>query len=132
MRTARADAPATHFLGVRLTTEEESLLEQFRSANELRNRSEAVRALVHGATEARPEAVRVPASLRNRLEEFVEEGYASDLDAAVTVVLTLGLSEAGRIHGEQWKALRDSARTSSSRRGERERADREGRGLLRR
>jgi Arc/MetJ-type ribon-helix-helix transcriptional regulator len=130
VRTARAEAPATCFLGVRLTLEEESLLEQFRTTNELPNRSEAVRALVRGATDARPADVSVPATLRNELEELIEDGYARDMDSAVTLVLTLGMGELGRIHAERLAALRDHARNSSSRREGRRRADREGRGLL--
>jgi Arc/MetJ-type ribon-helix-helix transcriptional regulator len=130
--TARPDTPATRFLGVRLTQEEESLLERYRSTNELANRSEAVRALVRGATEARPADVSVPSTLRNELEELVEDGYVRDLDSAVTLVLTLGLGEVGRIHAERLAALREHARTSAERREGRRRADREGRGLLRR
>jgi Arc/MetJ-type ribon-helix-helix transcriptional regulator len=130
VRTARAEPPATRFLGVRLTAEEESLLEQFRTTNELPNRSEAVRALVRGATEERPAEVSVPTTLRNELEELVEDGYASDLDGAVTLVLNLGLGEVGRIHAERLAALRDHARSSAGRRDGRRRADREGRGLL--
>jgi len=130
VRTVRADAPATRFLGVRLTLEEEALLEQFRTSNELRTRSEAVRALVRGASEPRPADVAVPATLRNELEEIVEDGYSRDLDSAVTLVLTLGLSELGRIHAERLAALREHARSSAGRRENRRRADREGRGLL--
>jgi Arc/MetJ-type ribon-helix-helix transcriptional regulator len=115
---------------VRLTLEEESLLEQFRTTNELSNRSEAVRALVRGATDARPADVSVPATLRNELEELVEDGYARDLDSAVTLLLTLGLGEVGRIHGERLAAMRDHARSTAGRREGRRRADREGRGLL--
>jgi Arc/MetJ-type ribon-helix-helix transcriptional regulator len=130
VRTARAEAPATRFLGVRLTLEEESLLEQFRSENDLANRSEAIRALVRAAAERRPADVAVPETLRNELEELVEDGYARDLDSAVTLVLTLGLGEVGRIHAERLAALRDHARASAGRRESRRRADREGRGLL--
>lgn len=130
VRTARAEAPATRFLGVRLTVEEESLLEQFRSTNELPNRSEAVRALVRRATDAHPAEIPVPTTLRNELEEIVEDGYTRDLDSAVTLVLTLGLGELGRIHAERLAALRDHARSSAGRREGRRRADREGRGLL--
>jgi Arc/MetJ-type ribon-helix-helix transcriptional regulator len=130
VRTARADSPASRFLGVRLTFEEETLLERFRETNELPNRSEAVRALVRGAAEARPADVTVPDTLRNELEELVEDGYAGDLDSAVTLVLTLGLGEVGRIHAERLAALRDHARSSAGRREGRRRADREGRDLL--
>jgi hypothetical protein len=130
VRTARADAPAIRFLGVRLTLEEESLLEQFRSTNELPNRSEAVRALVRGATDAHSANITVPVTLRNELEEIVEDGYARDVDSAAALILTLGLGELGRIHAERLAALREHARSSAGRREGRRRADREGRGLL--
>ena len=130
MRNARADAPATRFLGVRLTVEEESLLELFRTSNELATRSDAIRALVRAAAQSRPADVAVPTTLRNELDELVEDGYVRDLDSAVTLVLTLGLSELGRIHAERLAALRDHARSTAGRRESRRRADREGRGLL--
>jgi Arc/MetJ-type ribon-helix-helix transcriptional regulator len=130
VRTARANRPVTHFLGVRLTLEEEALLEQYRTSNELPNRSEAVRALVRAASEPRPAAISVPTTLRNELEDLVEDGYVQDLESAVTLVLNLGLGEVGRIHAERLAALRDHARNSAGRRENRRRADREGRGLL--
>jgi Arc/MetJ-type ribon-helix-helix transcriptional regulator len=120
----------THFLGVRLTLEEAALLDQYRTSNELPNRSEAVRALVRGATEARPAEIAVPPTLRNELEDLVEDGYVQDLESAVTLALNLGLGEVGRIHAERLAALRDHARNSAGRRENRRRADREGRGLL--
>jgi hypothetical protein len=130
VRTARADRPATHFLGVRLTLEEEALLEQFRTSNELPTTSEAVRALVRAVSDTGPAEIAVPPTLRNELEELVEDGYAQDLASAVTLVLNLGLGEVGRIHAERLAALRDHARSSAGRRENRRRADREGRGLL--
>jgi len=132
VRTARADAPATHFLGVRLTTEEESLLEKFRTEHGLANRSDAVRAFLHGAVEPRALPIELPATLRNELEELVEDGYAHDLDGAIVLVLTLGIRELARTHAEHVPSLRDRARSSGERREGRRRADREGRGLLRR
>lgn len=132
MRTARANAPATHFLGVRLTTEEESLLERFQTDHELPSRSEAVRKLVRSASEAKTEAVELPAALRTELEELVEDGYARDLDGAIALVLTLGIRELARTHDEHVPALRERARSANERRAGRRRADREGRGLLRR
>ena len=130
MRNARDQAPATHFLGVRLSAEEESLLEQFRTANELSNRSEAVRALVRGAGGAPVDSVELPVTLRAELEEIVEDGYARDLDGAIAIVLNLGLGELVRTHAERLPALRERARSTSARRKDRHRADREGRGLL--
>jgi HPt (histidine-containing phosphotransfer) domain-containing protein len=129
VRNARA-APATHFLGVRLTTEEESLLEQFRTANDLPDRSAAVRALLRSAGGAPASDVELPATLRAELEEVVEEGYAGDLNGAIATVLNLGLGELTRTHTDRMAALRDHARSSADRRKDRRRADREGRGLL--
>jgi len=130
VRNARTAAPAAYFLGVRLSTEEGSLLEQFRTANELPNRSDAVRALVRGAGGAPVNSVELPATLRAELEEIVEDGYARDLDSAIAIVLNLGLGELARTHAERMPALRDRARSTSERRRDRRRADREGRGLL--
>lgn len=131
MRTARADAPATHFLGVRLTAEEESHLEKFRTDHELTTRSDAVRALVHAAVEGpSTAAIEIPPALRNELEELVEDGYARDLEGAAALVLTLGIRELARTHTEHVPSLRERARASSERRAGRRRADREGRGLL--
>ncbi len=132
MRTARAKAPATHFLGVRLTAEEESLLERFQADHEFPSRSEAVRKLVLGASGAPTGAVELPAALRVELEELVEDGYAHDLDGAIVLVLTLGIRELARTHDEHVPALRERARSAHDRRASRHRADREGRGLLRR
>ncbi len=131
MRTARAETPATHFLGVRLTAEEASLLDRFRSEHELPNRSEAVRELVRHATETpAASAVDLPATLRSELEDLVEDGYARDIEAALGLVVHLGLTELARTHAERLPSLRDSARAARDRRAGRRRADREGRGLL--
>lgn len=130
MRTARATAPATRFLGVRLTAEEESLLERFRQDHELPNRSDAVRELLRGAGGARPPSLDVPVTLRAELEELIEDGYARDLHGALTLAVTLGLGELSRTHTERRRALRDHARASRERSESRRRADREGRGLL--
>ncbi|MGP8072867.1 MAG: hypothetical protein ACLPZM_07045 [Thermoplasmata archaeon] len=129
MRNARA-APAMYFLGVRLTPEETSLLDQFRTTNDLPDRSAAVRALLRRAGGAPAPGVELPATLRAELEEVVEEGYARDLDGAVATVLTLGLGELARTHTERMPAMRDHARSLSERKRDRRRADREGRGLL--
>ncbi len=133
MRTARAHAPATHFLGVRLTSEEESLLERFQTHRNLANRSEAIRELVRqGAEESAPSGVELPATLRAELEEMVEDGYARDIESAVALALTLGIRELALTHAEHVPALRDRARSAHERREDRRRAAREGRGLLRR
>jgi hypothetical protein len=130
VRTARATAPASRFLGVRLTAEEEALLERYRSDHELPNRSEAVRSLVRLAAEEGAATVELPVTLRNELEEIVEDGYARDLESALALVVHLGLGELVRTHAERLPSLRDRARTAAERRAGRRRADREGRGLL--
>jgi hypothetical protein len=117
---------------VRLNLEEASLLERFRTENDLANRSEAVRALVRGTAERRAAYVEIPATLRNEIEEAVEDGYALDLNGAVTLVLNLGVRELARTHRDDVPALREKAASAAERRRDRRRADREGRGLLRR
>jgi hypothetical protein len=117
---------------VRLTLEEESLLERFRTDHELPTRSDAVRALVRGGMETLAPAIEIPTTLRNELEELVEDGYAGDLGSAVALVLTLGIRELARTHAEHVPSLREHARSTSGRRDGRRRVDREGRGLLRR
>jgi hypothetical protein len=129
VRNARA-APASYFLGVRLTSEEVALLDRFQTAHDLANRSEAIRALVNGAAGAAASGVELPVSLEAALEEVVEEGYARDLNGALTAVVTLGLGELARTHHERLPALRERARSAAERRRDRKRADREGRGLL--
>lgn len=132
MRNARADAPASRFLGVRLTAEEEALLDQFRERRHFSNRSEAVRAVVREASTERPRGIELPPTVLGELEELVELGYAPSLDAALSALVQLGLSELTRTHGDGWASLREHARSTHSRREDRKRADREGRGLLRR
>jgi len=130
VRTARATAPATRFLGVRLTAEEESLLERFRSDHDLPSRSDAIRALLREAGSSRAPAPDVPVTLRAELEELVEDGYARDVEGALALAVTLGIGELSRTHTERRGALRDHARQSRERSESRRRADREGRGLL--
>ena len=130
MRNARADAPATRFLGVRLTLEEESLLDGLQRDHGLSTRSEAVRELVRTASEPRPGTVELPPTVLGELEELVEDGYARDLEGAIALVAGLGLSELARTHSDRLPALRERARSVKERREGRRRADREGRGLL--
>jgi len=130
VRNARDDAPATRFLGVRLTTEEQSLLDGFQRDHGLATRSDAVRTLVRTAREPSPESVELPPTLRGELEEVVENGYARDLEGAIALVTSLGLTELARTHAERLPALRERARSVKDRREGRRRADREGRGLL--
>ena len=130
-RTARAGAPATYYLCVRITAEEASRLEQYRTDRQLATRSDAVRALVREAVESTDRsAIEIPTPLKNTLEELVEDGYAGDLESIATLVLTHGIRELSRTYTEDVSALRERARSSSARRAGRRRADREGRGLL--
>lgn len=132
VRSVRNDAGASRFLGVRLTIEEEERLEKFRSARQLRNRSDAVRALVHEGSAESSGRVELPPTVRNEIEELVDDGYAADFAEAVAIVVHLGLDELTRSRGDRWSALREHARTTRDRRAARRDADREGRGLLRR
>jgi hypothetical protein len=132
LRTSRATVPADHFLGVRLTGEEIALLDRFRESRELATRSDAVRALVRAADRLARGVPDLPVGLQSRLEELIEDGYANNLDGALTLVLTYGLDEVGRVHTERLDALRKGARDTAERRQTRRRADREGRGLLER
>ncbi|MGI0132676.1 MAG: hypothetical protein ACREDK_06260 [Thermoplasmata archaeon] len=132
MRTADTAARADHFLGVRLTAEEMERLDRFGRSRDLSHRSDAVRALVRaadGLVAGRPE---LPVGLQTRLEEIVEDGWARDLDGALTLVLTMGLAELSRVHTERAPALRNAARDGANRRAQRHRADRRGAGLLER
>jgi hypothetical protein len=130
VRNVRTDAPATRFLGVRLTSEEESLLDRFQRAQGFSTRSDAVRALVRAASEPQPGSVELPPTLQGELEEIVENGYARDFEGAIALVTSLGLTELARTHAERLPALRERARSVKDRRDGRRRADREGRGLL--
>jgi len=132
VRTARAKALATEFIGVRLTPDELALLERFQTEHGVRNRSEALRTLVRQASEERAGTVPLPATLRNELEELIEDGYANDLDGLVPLVLVSGIRELARTHPSDLATLRDHARSVHQRRVGRRHADREGRGLLRR
>jgi len=115
---------------VRLTSEEESLLDGFQRDHGLSTRSDAVRALVRSASEPEAGSVLVPPTLHGELEELVENGYARDLEGAIALVTSLGLTELARTHSERLPALRERARNVKDRREGRRRADREGRGLL--
>ena len=133
MRTPRSESRADRFLGVRLTPEELERLDQWRIAHGTPSRSEAVRALLGAPDVPRgPGAVELPTSLRAKLEEVVEDGWAASEDGALTLVLTLGLSELERLHGQRLPALRKHAREQSEMTRQRRRVDREGRGLLER
>jgi Arc/MetJ-type ribon-helix-helix transcriptional regulator len=114
---------------VRLTEEEEALLESFRKVREFSNRSEAVRALVRESVEHRELAFELPATLRAEVESLVEDGVVRSRESAIDVLVTLGLGELERTH-DRVNQLRAHARSEATRRETRRRADREGRGLL--
>jgi Ribbon-helix-helix protein, copG family len=133
VRTPRSDTRADRFLGVRLTQSELERLDAWRTAHGNPSRSEAVRALLRGPEPAtEPSAFDVPISLRAKLEEIVEDGWASSVDGALTLVLTMGLGELSKLHTDRLPALRKHARDQSERTRARRRGDREGRGLLER
>ena len=133
MRSARHGTSLERFLGVRLTREEVESLDRFGASLGLSNRSDTIRHLVREARAgpSKP-ALELPTTLHGRLEEAVEDGLASDIDGALTLVVTLGLAELCRLHAERWSALRSAAREAAERRRQRRSADREGRGLLER
>ena len=111
--------PRCTFSGYASPPRKTSLLDQFRTANDLPDRSAAVRALLRSAGGAPAPGVELPATLRAELEEVVEEGYARDLEGAVATVLTLGLGELARTHTERMTAMRDRARSLSERKRDR-------------
>ena len=133
MRTPRSDSRADRFLGVRLTQSELARLDAWRAAHGNPSRSEAVRALLSAPESVTgPSALDVPISLRSKLEEIVEDGWAPSVDGALTLVLTMGLGELTKLHTDRLPALRKHARDQSDRAHARRRGDREGRGLLER
>jgi Arc/MetJ-type ribon-helix-helix transcriptional regulator len=132
MHKSRNQGGATRFFGVRLTEGEIALLDRFREERSLPNRSEAVRAMVRAGAPAAPLSIELPVTLRNELEDLVEDGFATDLDGLVSAILSLGLKELVRTHTEGLPAMREHARATRDRRAGRRRADHEGRGLLER
>jgi len=126
------EVPASRFLGVRLSPEEEARLERYRTDRKLANRSDAVRALLVDASAPRPSAVELPATRRRELEELVEDGYFTSVEAALEHALEVGLRELVANHGTGFSELRRHARELNERSDRRRRADREGRELLRR
>jgi Arc/MetJ-type ribon-helix-helix transcriptional regulator len=126
------DPPAGRFLGVRLTSEEEARLESFRAERGLDNRSEAVRALLRDAAPSRARIAELPATRLRELEELVEDGYFSTVEAAVEYALEAGLRELVANHRDGVPELRKHAREMRERGEKRRRAVREGRELLRR
>lgn len=126
-------SPASRFLGVRLTTEEERRLEQFRAAHQLPNRSEAVRQLLAASSEAPAgTTVELPPTRQRELEGLVEDGFFTSVQAAAEYALEVGLAAIVATHTEGFAALRRHARAVRDEKDQRRRADREGRGLLRR
>jgi hypothetical protein len=130
VRTARELPRSDHFLGVRLTAEEIEQLDRFRTRSGSSTRSDAVRALVRESEKVGAGATEIPVGLLAKLEEVVEDGWVSDLDGAVSLLLTLGLGEFTRLHAERLPKLRQTARDGADRRRDRGQLDRKGRGLL--
>ncbi len=120
------------FLGVRLSSEEEAALERFRAEHQLPHRSAAVRALLATEPPSGAGSVELPVTVRRELEELVEDGYFTSVPAAVEHAVQLALRELVATHGEGFRELRRHARELGERRARQRRADREGRGLLRR
>jgi|SRR5579871_4119377 len=132
MRSADAPASPTAFLGVRLTAEELARLDQFQRSLEYPTRSDAVRALVRAADRLSEEQLELPAALDLELEELAVDGFAGNKDAALAVVLNLGLAELAKTHGERWATLRRAAKDLADRDATRRGAERAGRERLER
>ncbi len=132
VQSAEASRPPTQFLGVRLTSEELDRLDRLRQTLESPTRSDAVRALLRAADRLSEPRLELPAAIEAQLEEVVDDGWASDREGALTLLLNLGLSELARVHAERLPGLHRRARDLGDRSSARRRADREGRGLLER
>ena len=132
MRTADAPASPTAFLGVRLSTEEIERLDRFQREQELPTRSDAVRALVRAAGRISEARLELPAALDLELEELAADGFAGNKDAALAVVLNLGLAELSKTHGERLPAVHRAAKDLGDRSKARRDADRLGRERLER
>lgn len=133
MSSRNTPSSSGRFLGVRLTSEEERRLEEFQTARGLASRSDAVRQLLNEAKGTAPTAaIELPPTRQRELETLVEEGFFSSFQAALEHALEAGLAETVRTHADGVPALRRHARDVRNEKDERRRADREGRGLLRR
>jgi hypothetical protein len=132
VRSAETTSSPTQFLGVRLTSEEIDRLDRLQRELGSPSRSDAVRALVRAADRLSAPRLELPVAVDGQLEEVVDDGWAENRDAALTLVLNLGLSELAKIHGERLPAMHRRARDLGERSAAKRRADREGRGLLER
>jgi hypothetical protein len=132
VRSAHATSTPTAFLGVRLTSEELDRLDRFQRTQECPTRSDAVRALVRAADRLSQDGLELPPSLERELEELAVDGYAGNKDAALAVVLNLGLAELTKTHGDRMSGLRRNARELRDRKAARDGADREARERLER
>jgi hypothetical protein len=117
---------------VRLSREELSTLDRYGESQGVTHRSDAVRRLIRSALEPPRQTPELPVSLQSQLEELVAQGWASDLDAALTLVLTRGLEQLSEVIDERFAVFERTARSLADKRAQRRRADREGRGLLER
>jgi Arc/MetJ-type ribon-helix-helix transcriptional regulator len=122
----------SRFFGVRLSPEENAHLESYRVEHQLPNRSEALRDLLKAGGAAGTTAVELPVTRLRELEQLVEDGYFTSVAAALESALEVGLRELIASHRDGLAELRRYAREMRVRRDGRTRADREGRGLLRR
>ena len=132
MHSAEAPTPPTRFLGVRLTPEELDRLDRLGRKLESPTRSDAVRALVRAADRLSVPRLELPAALDAQLDELVDDGWAENRGAALTLALNLGLSELAKVHGERMPELHRRARDLGDRSRSRRDADREGRDRLER
>jgi hypothetical protein len=121
-----------YFLGVRLSEEELRSLDSYQHEENVPTRSEAVRHLVRELAASTPAAGAQPTSVEREIGELVEDGWFASEEAALALLVQLGLLEFSRLHAEQLPALRGAARGLSERSRARKRADRTSRGLLER
>ena len=125
MRSASASSHPTAYLGVRLTPEELERLDRFQRSQECPTRSDAVRALVRAADRLSEARLELPVALDLEIEELAADGYAGNKDAALAVVLHLGLAELTKTHGERIAGTRRNVRELRDRKAARIGADRE-------
>jgi hypothetical protein len=118
------------FLGVRLSPEEVAVLDRFQQAENLATRSDAVRALLRATDRVSSRLPDLPVLLQVELENLVENGIASDMGAALQLVVTLGFGELTKVHVDGAKNLATTAREQVEDRENKRRAAHKGRELL--
>jgi Arc/MetJ-type ribon-helix-helix transcriptional regulator len=130
VRSTEPPSQPTQFLGVRLTPEEIDRLDRLQRELESPSRSDAVRALLRAADRISTPRLELPAAIEAQLDELVDDGWAASRGEALTLTLSLGLSEFAKVQSERMPALHRRAKDLGDRSRSRRDADREGRDLL--